>query len=104
MTRNRKDFKPFKLPFRLHANIGLQPITPIRQVIRRTRIPTATFVVRSSGKRLPVGGRDYNALDLLLSPLVLWKQVGNNIYGERIVLRSTREQIARYWHLIEDTP
>ena len=38
--------------------------------------------------------QNLDLLDLLLSPLVVVKD------GKRIVLRTTREQIERYWHLI----
>ena len=54
---------------------------------------------RWNGRQLPVGGRDYNLLGMLLEPLIHVCQHT----GRRIVLRTTRQQIARYWHLIDDS-
>jgi hypothetical protein len=48
-----------------------------------------------TGERLPVGGRDYDLLDILLQPLIHITED-----GRRIVLRNTRQQIEHHAHLI----
>lgn len=49
-----------------------------------------------NGKRLFVGGRNYDLLDRLLQPLIHVTQD-----GKRIVLRTTTQQIETYFHLVE---
>jgi hypothetical protein len=58
-----------------------------------------------NGRRLPVGGRSIDQLGHLLTPLVHWKctQIGRKLIFSRIILRTTREQIARYWRYIEES-
>lgn len=57
---------------------------------------------RSTGKTLPIGGRDYGPLDLLMGrtrfPKGTW--VGRRIVVSWILLRGTRANIERYAHLI----
>jgi hypothetical protein len=54
------------------------------------------LVKRPTGLAIPRGGHNYDLLAWLLSPLVVVRN------GKRTVLRTTREQIARYWYLIEE--
>lgn len=54
----------------------------------------------TNGKRLPVGGRNFDLLGFLLTPLRYWD---TNTHPWRLVtIRTTREQIEKYLHLWED--
>ena len=57
-----------------------------------------------NGKALPVRGRDYNLL--LLTRTYVRKIVklagGRQVLTPSILIRSVRQNIKRYWHLIDD--
>lgn len=53
---------------------------------------------RELDARLPLGGRDYNLLDLLLQPTRYIDQRT----GETVQLFSTSQNIVRFWHLIQE--
>lgn len=53
---------------------------------------------RLNGKRLPVGGRDWNVLDKLLTPTIHWKPVTvkGRTFCVPIVLRTLEQNVERY--------
>lgn len=62
------------------------------------------MILRANGKTLPVGGGNYNLLDALLNRTYVTNAVkmpNGKIVTARVLIRTTRENIIRYWHLID---